>query len=219
MPSLTHSLLLLVMLALTPGLAPSTRAAEAAVSPALAATAELARPLAVGATVPAVMLKTADGAPFNLAESLAAKPTLLIVYRGGWCPFCNTQLAELQKHQEQFLALGYQILAISTDAPGSMPATVEKNKLGYLLLSDRDMQACSALGIAWRAEPATAERYASRGISLAPVPGEPGAFWLPVPSVFVVRPPGVIAHVFSDANFRVRPPVDALLAAATAAAK
>ena len=216
MPSRSGLLGLLLSFAL--GAAPCSLAVAAAALP-ISATADLAKPLAIGSTVPAAMLKTADGAEFSLAAALAAKPTLLVFYRGGWCPFCNTQLAELQQSQDKFLALGYQILAISTDAPASMPATVEKNHLGYTLLSDRDMQASSAFGIAWRAEPASAERYASRGISLAPVPGEPGAFWLPVPSVFVVRPPGVIVHTFSDPNFRVRPPVDALLAAATAAVK
>jgi len=208
----------LALLALVIGLSPLSRAVEAPPLP-VASTAEVARPLAVGATAPAAMLKTADGTPFNLAESLATKPTLLVFYRGGWCPFCNTQLAELQKYQDEFIALGYQILAVSPDAPGSMPTTVDKNHLAYTLLSDRDMQASGAFGIAWRTEAAMAERYATRGIALAPVPGEPGAFWLPVPSVFVVRPPGVIAHVFSDANFRVRPPMDELLKAATAAVK
>ncbi len=185
----------------------------------VAADAQAARPLAVGARVPAVTLKTSDGADFDLAAALAAKPTLLIFYRGGWCPFCNTQLAELQGYQDKFLALGYQILAVSPDAPGAMPATVEKNHLGYTLLSDVGMQASSAFVVAWRVEAASAERYATRGIALAPVPGEPGAFWLPVPAVFVVRPPGVVAHVFSDPNFRVRPPAAEIFAAAEAALK
>jgi peroxiredoxin len=208
----------LALLVFAIGFAPSSRAVEAAPL-TIAAAADVAQPLAVGATAPTAILKTADGADFKLAESLATKPTILVFYRGGWCPFCNTQLAELQKSQDKFIALGYQILAISPDAPGSMPDTVEKNHLGYTLLSDRNMQASAAFGIAWRTEAAMAERYATRGIALAPVPDEPGAFWLPVPSVFVVRPPGVIAYAFSDPNFRVRPPVNALLEAATAAVK
>ena len=185
----------------------------------VAADAQAARPIAVGASVPTLTLKTSDGADFDLAAALAAKPSLLIFYRGGWCPFCNTQLAELQSYQDKFLALGYQIFAVSPDAPGSMPATVEKNHLGYTLLSDVAMQASSAFGIAWRVEAASAERFAARGITLAPVPGEAGAFWLPVPAVFVVRPPGVVAHVFSDPNFRVRPPAAEIFAAAEAALK
>jgi peroxiredoxin len=102
---------------------------------AVAEKAESAVSLAVGAIAPGVMLKAMGGVDFDLGAAMATKPTVLIFYRGGWCPYCNTQLAELQKYQDQFVALGYQILAITPDAPEAMPATAEKNALGYSLLS------------------------------------------------------------------------------------
>lgn len=42
------------------------------------------RPLMVGAPLPAVQLKTAAGEDFDLGSALAAKPTILVLYRGGW---------------------------------------------------------------------------------------------------------------------------------------
>ncbi len=42
------------------------------------------RPLMVGASMPAAQLKTAAGEDFDLGSSLAAKPAILVFYRGGW---------------------------------------------------------------------------------------------------------------------------------------
>ena len=208
-----HLLITFGLLALTASAEPADNAATVAES------AEKAVPLAVGARAPGAALKTADGAGFDLGQALKAKPTVLIFYRGGWCPFCNTQLAELQTYQDRFVALGYQILALSTDAPEAMPATVQKHSLSYTLLSDRAMNTAQAYGVAWRVSSEAAARYATRGIQLAPIPGGGDQHWLPVPSVFIIGRDGVIKAVFSDPNFKVRPPAAQLLTAAEEALK
>ena len=41
-------------------------------------------PLLIGASVPAVTIKTLDGEPYDLQERLDGKPSLLVFYRGGW---------------------------------------------------------------------------------------------------------------------------------------
>jgi len=42
------------------------------------------QPLMIGAKLPDLTLKTDDGTSFDLNESVAGKPTILIFYRGGW---------------------------------------------------------------------------------------------------------------------------------------
>jgi hypothetical protein len=42
------------------------------------------RPLLIGSTVPEVTLKTGDGTDIDLRSATAKKPTILIIYRGGW---------------------------------------------------------------------------------------------------------------------------------------
>lgn len=76
--------------------------ARAALAPS---TAEV-KPLAVGAPAPAVTVQSADGTAFDLGAALAEKPTILIFYRGGWCPFCNRELGELAEFAPKFAALG-----------------------------------------------------------------------------------------------------------------
>ena len=42
------------------------------------------RPLLIGASVPDLVLKSSEGRPFDVAEAIRRKPTVLILYRGGW---------------------------------------------------------------------------------------------------------------------------------------
>jgi len=48
-------------------------------------------PLLIGEHIPTVNIPAADGKLFDLNASVAQKPTILIFYRGGWCPFCNKE--------------------------------------------------------------------------------------------------------------------------------
>ena len=41
-------------------------------------------PLLTGSHVPAVILTTADGRPFDLSGAVKQKPTVVVFYRGGW---------------------------------------------------------------------------------------------------------------------------------------
>ena len=54
-------------------------------------------PLLIGSSIPDSILLTVDGEEFDLNAEIAGKPTVLIFYRGGWCPYCSTQLGELNE--------------------------------------------------------------------------------------------------------------------------
>ena len=49
-----------------------------------AASAEQTSPLPVGASLPQLQLTSPEGQPFDLNAAVAEKPTILILYRGGW---------------------------------------------------------------------------------------------------------------------------------------
>lgn len=49
-----------------------------------ASSAEETSPLPVGASIPRLELTSSEGQPFDLNAAVAAKPTILILYRGGW---------------------------------------------------------------------------------------------------------------------------------------
>ena len=51
----------------------------------------------VGDTAPNFTLNNALGEPVSLNEYLKKGPVILTWYRGGWCPYCNLTLHELQE--------------------------------------------------------------------------------------------------------------------------
>ena len=82
-----------------------------AVAADIATSPETVRPLLNGMTVPAISVLDQAGKTVDLTATIKQKPTVLVFYRGGWCPYCNTQLAGLQQVEGEFAKLGYQIIA------------------------------------------------------------------------------------------------------------
>lgn len=192
--------------------------------PAVAADAGLAsapnqvRPLLLGSAMPDVDLKTLDGKPTTLKAQVAGKPTVLVFYRGGWCPFCNLQLSELRLIRKDLDGLGFQMIAISPDLPAELNKTIEKDQLDYTLLSDAKADALRAFGIGYRLDDETYAKYQEYGIDLEKSSGE-DHHALPVPSVFIVDADGVLQFSYSHPDYKIRVPGSVILAAAKAIAE
>ncbi len=156
-------------------------------------------PLLIGEKASELKLTKVDGGSVSLNEIISGKQTVLIFYRGGWCPYCNLHLAELQSIEQQMLAAGYQIIAISPDSPESLKQSIDKNKLNYMLLSDTKSEAAQAYGIAFKAP----DRYKER-LSKASSNQNDGV--LPVPAVFVLNKQGEILfeHINPDYKKRIK---------------
>lgn len=174
------------------------------------------RPVAVGATVPLdARLQEPDGRALTLGAALAGKPTLLVFYRGSWCPYCNRHLAALAELEPQLLALGFQIVAVSPDTTEGLKKMAEKNRVAYRLFSDRGLEAATALGLAFRVPATTAKNYTDKGVPLAPIPGGEG-FGLPVPAALIVDKGGIVRFIHADPDIKARLSPEAVLAAARA---
>lgn len=171
--------------------------ASFSVSAQIAESAEDISPLLIGESIPEATLKAPDASSHKTSEILAEKPTVLLIYRGGWCPFCNAHLSEIQSIQSEVLELGYQIVAVSPDSPENLAATDEKDQLDYSLYSDADGKFIQSLGIAFKAP----ERYS--GMLLKKSDGLNDGF-LPVPSLFIVDPAGEIQFEYINPNYKVR---------------
>jgi peroxiredoxin len=183
----------------------------------VATSAEETHPLGIGAKIPRhLKLVDINGKHFNLNSSVAAKPTILIFYRGSWCPFCNLQMGQLEEIVPNLEAQGYQILAISPDLPENLRSSIDKHHLTYTLLSDSHMQASQAFGLAFHVDDATYARMSSFGVNLEAATGTKQRE-LPIPAAYVIDRSGTIRFAYSNPNFKVRVDPQALLAAATAA--
>ncbi len=153
--------------------------------------------LLIGEKAPVAFLINVSGKGDSLSHITSLKPTILIFYRGGWCPYCNLHLAELQGIEKDILKLGYQIVAISPDSPENLKASLDKHQLSYLLLSDANMALSQAFGIAYAVPEASRERL--KNSSGGKNPG-----MLPVPSVFVLNQQGEILFEYINPDYKKR---------------
>src|SRR5271156_6297089 len=127
-------------------------------STALAQAEPVPTALKVGDSIPAVTLRTVDNQEVKLRTLVAEKPTVLIFFRGGWCPFCNAHLSSLLGIEQELNKQGVQIIAVGMDQPSKLRETMQKDKLDYMLLSDSDATAVKAFGIAYTVDNATLQR-------------------------------------------------------------
>lgn len=155
-------------------------------------------PLLNGESIPAVILKDVSGKAFDLNKAVANKPTILIFYRGGWCPFCSRQLSGLQEIVPVLEEKGYQLIAVSTDKPEGLKQSAVKQRLGYTLLSDADTKVSKLFGIAYKAPEAYWEMLPKTS------GGMDTDLLLPVPSVFILDRKGVIHFEYINPDFKQR---------------
>lgn len=175
--------------------------------------AEDVKPVLIGSKLPSIALSQASGGQINLAEAVQSKPMLLIFYRGGWCPYCNVQLQDLRKIEGPLSKLGYQIVAVSPDQPDLLKSSVDKNKIGYTLVSDSKGELMRAMGIAFRVDDETVGKYKGYGIDLEAASGQ-NHHWLPVPSVFIIDRTGTVTFSYVNPDYRIRLPAPLILSAA-----
>jgi len=171
----------------------------------LADNAEDISPMLIGETVPDIILKSKASNNQSLLSILGKKPTVLLFYRGGWCPYCNAHLSDIRDAESEILKLGYQIIAISPDSPENLKTTDKKNELNYQLYSDADGKLTKAMGIAFKVE----ERRKNR---LFDKSGGLNDGFLPVPSVFIIDTKGQILFEYINPHYKTRMSSDLLLA-------
>lgn len=169
----------------------------------IAAAPEKTAPLKVGEKVPELKLKNASGDEVSLASLHEKQPVVLVFFRGGWCPICSRHTAELIKAYPEIKELGAEMIGISPDSVESSQANVEKNKIGFPILSDADVSAAKAFGLAFKVDDATVTKYKGFGIDLEKASGQPHHA-LPIPAVYIVDKTGQIVFAHSNPDYRQR---------------
>ena len=155
-------------------------------------------PLLIGEMVPNMLLPDANGSIQNVNALIQSKPTVLVFYRGGWCPYCSKQLSGLQTAKADLDKMGYQLIAISTDSPQRLSETMGKQMLDYALFSDSNLKVAKAFGIAFQAP------KAYRPMLPKTTGGKDSELLLPVPSVFILDQKGKIQFEYINPNYQER---------------
>lgn len=170
-----------------------------------------ASPLKVGQSSPNASLLTLEGKETTLRKALNGQPTVIVFFRGVWCPFCTKHLASLSKVLPELKERGYQVMAISPDTPAAMQKISQND--GVLYYSDPRIEAAARYGLAFRLDDATSKRYDGFGIKIQPIEGLAGNI-LPVPAVFVLDKQGKITFAHYDPDYKQRLSAEKILEAA-----
>lgn len=168
--------------------------------------AEDISPLLIGERLPKASFQNTEGDSINLKTIVEEKPTVLVFYRGGWCPYCNLQLSGLIEIEEDILALGYQIVAISPDDFNNLQTTVEKDNIKYKLYSDHNGNFIQKIGIAFKTPTMLKGYIATKGQK-----GKTSDV-MPVPTVMIINKEGVIQFEYINPNYKERISGEMLLA-------
>lgn len=181
--------------------------------------AEDISPKQVGDHAPAFTVRTVDGEPYRFDPDNLKRPTILISFRGGWCPYCNMHLSELRHVIPELKADGFDVLFLSNDRPELLYESLKNETResiegrDYEILSDADLNAARALGTAYAVSEALIGRRHTKGddieeSSIAKYKA------LAVPAVLVIDQSGEISFVYANPNYKVRLSAEELTQAA-----
>jgi peroxiredoxin len=182
---------------------------------ALPATAEEISPLQAGDRAPAFTVRTVDDEPYQFDPDNLERPTIVITFRGGWCPYCNMHLSDLRNVIPELKANGFDVLFLSNDRPDLLYSTLKKETqediggLDYEILSDADLNAAHAFGTAFTVSDRLIQRRNEKGDDIDGSSIDKFKA-LAVPAVVLIDVSGEIRYFYANPDYRVRLSADEL---------
>lgn len=174
----------------------------------IAESSEQVSPLMNGQQVPkAIEVTTSTGKKLSLGQVLNNKKTVLFFYRGGWCPFCNTQMGQLKKIENRLTKLGFQLIGISTDDIQNLQKSIGEHQLNYQLLADFNSVTSQAFGLAYFSSQKVTDRYLAKMNLKNPLQKNNAGderLVLPVPAIYVIDSQGLVQFNYVNPNYKVR---------------
>lgn len=150
----------------------------------------------IGARTPALHATDLTGSPVTVRALSGTQGLVLVFFRSAkWCPFCQKQLMDLKAAPAPLAERGYKLAAISYDATDVLAQFTEKRQIPYPLLSD--------------AGSVTIDAWKLRDVRYKP---DSFAWGVPYASIYILSPDGVLKAKLAEEDFKVRPPLSAVLA-------
>lgn len=156
----------------------------------------------VGDAAPNFVLKNALGESVTLEDYLKEGPVVLTWYRGGWCPYCNLTLQQLQQELPNFKANNANLLALTPELPDQSISTTEKNDLEFEVLSDIGNKVAKDYGIVFSLTDAVAGIY-NKSFDMNSHNGDTSNE-LPLAATYIINEEGKIEYAFLDTDYRNR---------------
>lgn len=162
-----------------------------------------------GDAFPDFTLRDDEMKTIKASEHWHDKNIIVKFYRGGWCPYCQLELAALEKHAQEFAAENVALFAIAPEKPSFQRETKKVANANFKFLWDENNELAKRLGIAFNVDEKVISVYQKLTLDLDTVNGE----WiLPVPATFIVSN-GIVRYSYLDADYmRRQDPVNLLAA-------
>lgn len=157
----------------------------------------------VGDSFPDFALPDLGGTTRRLGDLLADGPIVISINRGGWCPFCQAEIAAWADCNHLLSELGARLIVISAEVGGRMGwiADLTGDRTG--VLCDVDQGLALALGLAFHCPDELRDALLGVGIDFAEIYDNEGWF-LPIPATFALDADGRVRFAFTEADFRFR---------------
>jgi len=169
--------------------------------------------IAVGKTLADADLLDPHGAAISFHETLGDGDTVVVFYRGAWCPYCNIALRTYQAELVPQLARrGVGLVAVSPQVPDGSLSMAEKNELTFTVVSDPGNQLAKAAGVLTGPSQAARAAQLQLGLDLTAVNPD-GTVGIPMPTTLIVDTNGVVRWIDVHPDYSTRTEPDQILAA------
>lgn len=162
----------------------------------------ISKPLKAGDKAPNFTLKNAKGDEVTLYSLLEKGNVVITWYRGGWCPYCNVALNQLQEKLSEIKSLNAFLVALTPELPDHSLSTQEKNELEFEVLTDTNNQIARQYGIVFKLDDKTAHYYEEK-LHLSSRNGTSSSE-LPIPATYVIDKKGKIRYAFVEPDYKKR---------------
>lgn len=176
--------------------------------------------LSIGLKAPEIIAKTHTGEEFVLSDKYTKKPVVLILYRGGWCPFCNIHLQSFEKIKEEFDSLGVSIVAASIDTVEKAAEIsdgtsygielgqqsgkqVDNISVSFDVVAELDVETLGKYNAVFKVDDNMVVKYAEYGIDLEGASGKDHHI-IAIPATYVIDTDGIIVFAESDIDYKIR---------------
>ena len=159
-------------------------------------------------------------APFALPDSrgryvssidlLERGPLVLSFYRGGWCPYCVTEMTAWAEAAPAVRDLGASFTAVTGETGGEAEALRRKLDLDGEILVDVDHGLALRMGLVVHVTDEVRKAYLDFGLDLSRRYGS-DAWFIPVPATYVIDRQGIVRFAEADVDFRHRAEPEAVI--------
>jgi len=140
----------------------------------------------VGTVLPSADLLDVHGGPTTLYAATGGGTSVLVFYRGAWCPYCNIALSAYQDELlPELTERDIRLVAISPQKPDGSLTMQQKHGLAFTVVSDPGNTIAGRLGILTKPSDEARAAQLRLGLDLTSVNAD-GTLTLPMPATVIL---------------------------------